>query len=603
MKVRERGLFDVSFIQWLQQFSSPVLDRFFLMVTDIGSHYAYMAIIPFIYWAVDRQVGRRLAGLFLTSMWLNGLLKEYLVMPRPDATAVRVLADEPSPGFPSGHAQGAMTLWGYLAVALRRRWLTWLAVVIIALVSLSRLYLGVHFPGDVLGGLGIAAVLLVLFALLYQLDLGAMLSVRMRMLLIFLIPLLLYPLYQTGTSEQLIGFFIGFFTAETLAGQVVPFRARVGFIQQIIKLIIGYAGFAALIVLHMMFVPVGLPAVLGYSLIGIWISMGAPALFRLLGLSGEHSMMRVDPRMPQYMRHYVATVLAVIVFVAASSFYVREMVPVVERSAMLPDADVLVVGHRGAAGLAPENTLPSFAAALEHGAHMLELDVWPTRDGSIVVLHDATVDRTTNGTGRITDMTLAEAKALDAGYRFSPDGGQTFPWRGQGVTIPTLEEVLLAHPDTPFIIEVKYSDPAVVPTVLDVIDGAGARGRVMIGSFHSEVVQRVRELAPDIPTSYGQEEALRYVIAQRLGLGAFLKPKASALQLPEWYGALRVVNPGFARLARRQGLDLHVWTVNDEESMLRLVGVGVDAIITDYPDRLQRVLQVMEERSMEQLFY
>ena len=180
MKVRERGLFDVSFIQWLQQFSSPVLDRFFLMVTDIGSHYAYMAIIPFIYWAVDRQVGRRLAGLFLTSMW-----------PRPDATAVRVLADEPSPGFPSGHAQGAMTLWGYLAVALRRRWLTWLAVVIIALVSLSRLYLGVHFPGDVLGGLGIAAVLLVLFALLYQLDLGAMLSVRMRMLLIFLIPLLL----------------------------------------------------------------------------------------------------------------------------------------------------------------------------------------------------------------------------------------------------------------------------------------------------------------------------------------------------------------------------------------------------------------------------
>ncbi len=223
MKVRERGLFDVSFIQWLQQFSSPVLDRFFLMVTDIGSHYAYMAIIPFIYWAVDRQVGRRLAGLFLTSMWLNGLLKEYLVMPRPDATAVRVLADEPSPGFPSGHAQGAMTLWGYLAVALRRRWLTWLAVVIIALVSLSRLYLGVHFPGDVLGGLGIAAVLLVLFALLYQLDLGAMLSVRMRMLLIFLIPLLLYPLYQTGTSEQLIGFFIGFFTAETLAGQVVPF--------------------------------------------------------------------------------------------------------------------------------------------------------------------------------------------------------------------------------------------------------------------------------------------------------------------------------------------------------------------------------------------
>src|SRR5690606_21159620 len=175
-----------------------------------------MAIIPFVYWAVDRQVGRRLAGLFLTSMWLNGLFKEYMVMPRPDPTAVRVLADEPSPGFPSGHAQGAMTLWGYLALQLRRRWLAWLAVVIIVLVSLSRLYLGVHFPGDVLGGLAIAAVLIVVYTLLTQFELASLLSVRLRMLLIFLIPLLLYPLYQTGTSEQLIGFFIGFFTAETL---------------------------------------------------------------------------------------------------------------------------------------------------------------------------------------------------------------------------------------------------------------------------------------------------------------------------------------------------------------------------------------------------
>lgn len=597
------GVFDVGFIQWLQQFSSPALDRFFLLVTDIGSHYAYMAIIPFVYWAVDRQVGRRLAGLFLTSMWMNGLLKEYLVMPRPDPAAVRVLADEPSPGFPSGHAQGAMTLWGYLALSLRRRWLTWLAVVLVVLVSLSRLYLGVHFPGDVLGGLGIAAVLIGLYVVFSELDLASLLSIRVRMLLLFLIPLLLYPLYNTGTSEQILGFFIGFFTAETLAGQLVPFRARVGFLQQVAKLMIGYAGFAALIVLHMMFVPVGLPAVFGYSLIGVWIAMGAPALFRLFGLAGDVPLWRIDPRLTLYMRHYTVTVLVVAALVAGSAAYVRTAVPTAERPVVLPEADVLIVGHRGAAGLAPENTLPAFAAALEHGAHMLELDVWPTRDGHIVVLHDETVDRTTDGTGRITDMTLDEVKALDAGYRFTADGGRTYPWRGRGVTVPTLEEVLTAFPDVPFIVEIKHADPNVVPAVLSAIDRAGARGRVMIGSFHSAVLQRVRQLAPDIPTGYGLEEAVRYVIAQRLGLGAFLRPVAPALQVPESYGRLRVVDPGFARLARRKGLQLHVWTVNDEEQMMRLVGFGVDAIITDYPDRLQRVLQKMEQRPTEQPFY
>src|SRR5690606_6018116 len=196
-------------------------------------------------------------------------------------------------------------------------------------------------------------------------------------------PLLLYPLYQTSTSEQLIGFFIGFFTAETLAGQMVPFRARVGFVQQVVKLLIGYVGFAALIAMHMLFVPVGLPAVLGYSIIGIWISMGAPALFQLLGLAGEPPVLRVDRRLRGYMRHYVATALAVLVFVAASSVYVRRAVPVVARPAVLPAADVLIIGHRGAAGLAPENTIPAFEAALRHGAHMLELDVWPTGDGAV----------------------------------------------------------------------------------------------------------------------------------------------------------------------------------------------------------------------------
>ena len=598
-----RCVFDVGFIQWLQQFSSPALDRFFLLVTNLGSHYAYMAILPFVFWAVDRQVGRRLAGLILGTMWLNGLVKEHMVMPRPHPADVRVLGFEPSPGFPSGHAQGALTLWGYLAFALRRRWLTWLAVVLILLISLSRLYLGVHFPGDVLGGWAIAAVVLVAVHVLAELQLFAALSVRLRMLLIFLVPLLLYPLYQTSTSEQLIGFFIGFFTAETLSAEMVPFRARVGFFQQVVKLIIGYLGFAALVALHMMFVPPGLPAVLGYSIIGIWLSIGAPALFRRLGLAGEGAFgRRVDARMHGYMRHYMATALVVVLLVAGSTLYVRSAVPMGTRPAVLPEADVLVIGHRGAAGLAPENTLPSIAAALEYNAHVVEVDLWPSREGIPVVLHDETVDRTTNGTGRVTDMTVAELKALDAGYHFTEDG-VTYPWRGRGVTIPTLEEMLREFPDTVFLLEIKYPEPDFVNTVLEVVDAAGARGRVLIESFHDAVVQRAREAAPDVPTSYGQGELIRFALAQRLGVGAFVRPVGDILAMPEWYSGIRVVNPGLARLARKKGIQLHVWTINDEDSMIRIIGLGADAVITDYPDRLQRVLALLEEHSTEDVFY
>lgn len=596
-------MFEVGLIQWLQTFSSPALDTFFRLFTDLGSHYAYMLIIPFVYWAVDRQVGARLAGLFLTSMWLNGLVKEYMILPRPNPELVRVLADEPSPGFPSGHAQGAMTLWGYLAVALQRRWLTWLAAALIVLLGLSRLYLGVHFPADVVGGLALGAILIGVFLWLKNIGFGSGLTVRQRMFWIFVIPLLLYPLYQTGTSEQLIGFFIGFFTADLLGRQVAPFRERLPFGQQVVKLVIGYIGFAALVALHMLFVPVGLPAVLGYSLIGIWIAIIAPRLFALVGVSGEPPLGRVDGRTRGYMQHYVATALVVLIFVFGSTVYVRRTVPVMARPSILQSERVFVIGHRGATGLAPENTLVGFATALQYDVDVLEMDVHLTKDGHVVVIHDDTVDRTTNGTGRVADLTLAEIQSLDAGYRFTLDGGQTYPWRGQDVFIPTIDEVLAEFPGATLLIEFKQSTPELIEKVVAAVDEHGARGRVMFASFHDVAVQQARQLAPDVPTSHGQGEALRYVILQKVGLGAFFHPVAQSLQVPEWQGPLRVANPGLGRLARRQGLDMHVWTVNDEEAMHRLIGIGAQGIITDYPDRLQRVLAVMEGRDLEQAFY
>lgn len=595
-------MFDVGIIQWLQAYSTPWLDRFFTVFTQAGSHYAYMVILPFIYWAVDRQVGLRLAGLFLASMWLNGLLKEYLVMPRPDPALVRHMVTEPSPGFPSGHAQGATTLWGYLAVTYRTPWLIWAAVALIALMAVSRMYLGVHYLGDVIGGVAIGALMIAGFVWLTRRRVGAALSLGQRTLLAVAVPLLLYPLYQTGTSEQILGFFVGLFTADLLAGRTVPYRERVSVGRQLIKLAIGYAGFFALVALHVMYVPVGLPSVLGYSLIAVWVVVGAPALFRRFGLAGDAPAVRLHAD-ARGLRRYLAAAAVVLVLVGGSTLFVRQVVPVVERPPILRVEGVMVIGHRGTTGLAPENTLPAFQTALEHGAHILEMDVWRTRDGEVVVIHDETVDRTTEGRGRVGEMTLAEIRNLDAGYRFTPDDGRTYPRRGQGIRIPTLGEVLTTFPGAAMLVEIKENAPGAVDAVLAVIAAAGAQDRVMIASFHDAVVHRVRELAPQIPTSYTRGEVLRLVILQRLGLAAFASPAAEALQVPEWYGPLRVAHPGLARVARRQGIALHVWTINETEAMYRVIGLGANGVITGYPDRLQRVLAALAGGRMDRVFY
>jgi glycerophosphoryl diester phosphodiesterase len=587
------AVFDVGFIRWFQSFSSPLLDALFLAFTALGSNYFYVFALPLIYWTVDRSLARRVGGIFMASMWVNGLVKELFGMPRPSPADVRVLSTEGSPGFPSGHAQGSTTIWGALALSFRRRWFTWVCVALIALISLSRLYLGAHFPGDVLGGLVLGLVFLAVFALLQKVQIGSRLSMRMKMLLYTLIPLLLYPLYQDGAQEQLVGFFIGFFTADLLTGYVAPFSPRVSLKRQVVKVLAGYAGLVALGILHALFVPVGLPGVFGYALIGVWIAIGAPALFRRLGVAGDVQKPEWTAEIRHNVRHYAWTALAVLVLVAGTSVYVHVAVPKVTPPPMFAADGVLIIGHRGAAGLAPENTLVSFETALAHGAHVLELDVHRTRDGEAVVIHDNTVDRTTNGSGRVADKTLAELKQLDAGYRFTPDGS-TYPWRGRGVTIPTLAEVLDAFPEVPILIEIKEPDPEFVETVIAAVDAAGARERVMISSFHDPVVHKVRELAPDIATGTAEGEVVRMVVMQRLGLGALVKPPAHAMQVPVRRG-IPVATNGLRRILRDNGMQMHVWTVNDEGTMLRLARMGVHGIITDYPDRLQRVLSLLGE--------
>jgi glycerophosphoryl diester phosphodiesterase len=247
----------------------------------------------------------------------------------------------------------------------------------------------------------------------------------------------------------------------------------------------------------------------------------------------------------------------------------------------------LLIAHRGGSDLAPENTLPAFRQALEWwDADILELDVNPTRDGEAVVLHDTTVDRTTDGRGPVAAMSMDEVRRLDAGYRFSPDGGQSYPYRGSGVQIPTLREVLTAFPDARVNVEIK--DGRVQSRVWEVVHEMNALHRVLIASGRL----RNRSLF-DIyagPRSASAEEMYAFLALHTVHASRFFYPVVDAFQMPEQSRGRQVLTPRFVREVKAKNLAVHVWTVNEEADMRRLISWGVDGIISDRPDRLARVL-------------
>ena len=247
----------------------------------------------------------------------------------------------------------------------------------------------------------------------------------------------------------------------------------------------------------------------------------------------------------------------------------------------------LLIAHRGGAGLAPENTLPAFiAAAAKWQADMVELDVRATRDGYCVVIHDATVDRTTNGTGEVAAFTLAELKALDAGYRFTPDGGSTFPFRGQGVQIPTIEEVLSAVPEMRITVEVKIVTAQ--KPLFRAIAKAGAQDRIIAAgerrSFRTEFGSWTGCL------SACREDAMPFFLLHQVRLGWLAPLKVDVLQVSEFLGKRRALTPRLIRELHGRGVHVHVWTINEVADMHRLLDWGVDGLVTDRPDRLAAVL-------------
>lgn len=246
-----------------------------------------------------------------------------------------------------------------------------------------------------------------------------------------------------------------------------------------------------------------------------------------------------------------------------------------------PGGTPRLFGHRGAAGVAPENTLPSFARAEADGVDVFELDVHATRDGEIVVLHDPTLDRTTDGAGPVAALTFAELARLDAGHGFSPDGGRTFPFRDQGIRVPRLAELLDAFPEMPLNIEIKCTGAQVIAAVVAMVRAASSR--IVLAAEHDEIMQAIRVAAPEIPTSLATGEVAAFIGALHAGAPPTLPAGAVALQIPPSYEDIALVTAESVAAAHALGAEIHVWTINDVDEARALLDLGCDGIITDVP--------------------
>ncbi|OGH56630.1 MAG: hypothetical protein A3G34_09205 [Candidatus Lindowbacteria bacterium RIFCSPLOWO2_12_FULL_62_27] len=265
----------------------------------------------------------------------------------------------------------------------------------------------------------------------------------------------------------------------------------------------------------------------------------------------------------------------------------------------------LSTGHRGAASLAPENTMASIRKALDLGVDLVELDVRATADGRIVALHDETVDRTTDGRGDISRMPYEAVLELDAGYRFA---SPAFPFRGRGVRIPLLEEIFEAFPAARFTVEIKSpTHPGFLETLAAMVLRQ-AKDRVILASDPMRPLEQIRRRLPGVPTNLSRPEVRQFYCMEKIFLSRLFRSTGIVFQVPVYSGGdnrrgLHVVTRRFVRAAHNTGRPVQVWTVNDPDEMRRLLALDVDGLVTDRPDLLNEVLRESPPRRVDRVVW
>jgi glycerophosphoryl diester phosphodiesterase len=273
----------------------------------------------------------------------------------------------------------------------------------------------------------------------------------------------------------------------------------------------------------------------------------------------------------------------------------------------LPFADLprpLIFAHRGGAAEGPESTVPTMLAAIARDPGVIiELDVRQSRDGAIVVIHDGTVDRTTNGKGRVGDLTLAQLQALDAGYCATPGQGRgtpreavcrdparagEFPLRGKGYRIPTLTEVLAALPPRT-VLGIEVKEPGFEAALANELRRSGRLDRIVVGSSHDDVGRALRGLLPEAVHYFPKLAALRFLLAAKLTGGRLARPDYQVLAIPKQVPLFSLASPAVIAAAHRRGVMPAYFIIDDEADIEALFQAGADAVMTDYPSRALQV--------------
>ncbi len=264
----------------------------------------------------------------------------------------------------------------------------------------------------------------------------------------------------------------------------------------------------------------------------------------------------------------------------------------------------LCFAHQGGAKEGPSSTLAAMDLALQSGADALELDIHATADGHLVCCHDPTLDRTTNGSGRIAELSIEEIRSLDAAFWFVPGLGcedghdpAEYVLRGRAVDdpryrVPTLAEVLEAFPGVPVNLDIKETAPGVAPyeeLLAHQLVAAGRVENVMVASFHPAALERFAALGPDVATAAHPGEVATFVQGV-VGGGEVPALERAALQIPARFAGVEVATPELVQAAHELSLAVHVWTIDDAQEAARLVRMGVDGVMTDRPGAISQAM-------------
>ena len=277
-------------------------------------------------------------------------------------------------------------------------------------------------------------------------------------------------------------------------------------------------------------------------------------------------------------RTWVLMGVMLLLIVLFNSFGSKQRKPTTYFDVPMP----MVIAHQGGDGLRPGNSMLAFVHADQLGVDALEMDVHATRDGVLVLMHDDSVDRTTDGTGLLREMTYSDVQSLDAAYHW-PIGGEAM-YRGKGVKVPSLAKVFERFPKQRFNIEIKQPEPSIAEPLCALIRQHELAQQTLVASFHSATLNEFRGACPEVATSGTQSEITAFLLFNLVGLAKLHHPRAHALQVPiEQYG-IQLTSPERITAARSLDLYIDAWTLNDETSIGLALARGVTGIITDNPD-------------------